>query len=381
MKKLLWMSIAALCACGGNGDDGIAPPPPSEAQATLERLREQYGLPGMAAALIDASGVTEQAITGVRRVGAAGALQLGDRFHLGSLMKAMTATTIASVVEEGSLSWEMTPATVFPELVPDMDPALSGITLAQLLRHRAAIEPFMSPAEFAVLPPFSGSPLEQRLAFTGWLLEHGRQGTVGAFNYSNAGYAIAAAMAERVTGVQFETLVSERLFTPLSITGSAGWPAALTPAAPWGHTGGARAYTPEDPLGGYQLPPIIFPAGDISMTLDHYAEFVRLHLRALRGDPQLLDATTFKTLHTAEGDYAMGWLRGTLGGFDAYAHEGSAGTFDAVVVIHPAGNIAVIVFVNAGGVDPSAAAEVAALELLGYRLPPTTRLRAFLHGP
>lgn len=331
----------------------------------------------MAAAVLDAEGIVERAIVGVRKVGAADALDLGDRFHLGSLTKAMTATTIATVVEEGLLSWSSTPLSVLPELADRLDPALRGITLAQLLRHRAAIQPFISAAEFAELPAFSGSPLEQRLAFAGWLLENGRQGTVGAFRYSNAGYSLAAAMVERVTGVQFETLMSQRLFTPLSIAGSAGWPAALRPDAPWGHSGAARVYIPEDPFGAYQLPSIIAPAGDISMTLAHYAEFVRLHLRALRGDPQLLDAPTFEQMHTPEGDYAMGWLRGTLGGADGYAHEGSAGTFDAVVLILPARNFAAIVFVNAGGVEASAAAEIAALELAGYQLPPTADLRTF----
>ena len=362
------VAVAALAACGDGTRDGTAPPPPSGAQAALERIREQYGLPGMAAAVLDADGITDRAVVGVRRIGAADPLAHGDRFHLGSLMKAMTATTIAGVVEDGLLAWSSTPLSVFPELTDRIDPALRDITLAQLLRHRAAIQPFTSLAEFSELPSFAGTPREQRIGFAAWLLEHGRQGTVGSFSYSNAGYALAAAMAERVTGTAFEDLVSQRLFAPLSIAGSAGWPAALSAAAPWGHVGAARAYTPVDPLGEYQLPPIIAPAGDISMTLDHYAEFVRLHLRARRGNAALLDAGTFDVLHAAEGDYAMGWLRLALGGAETFAHEGSAGTFDAVVLMQPSRNIAVTAFVNAGGLDASKAAQTAALELAGYPL-------------
>jgi D-alanyl-D-alanine carboxypeptidase len=371
MKSLRWVAIAALCACS----DGTAPPRVSEVQQTLERIRAEYGLPGMAGAVLSADGITDRGIVGVRKAGATDLLTPADRFHLGSLMKAMTATTIATVVEEGRLAWSSTPEMVFPELVTDMHPALRGVTLAQLLRHRAAIQSFTSPDEFTELPLFTGSPLEQRLAFTAWLLEHGFEGSVGTFNYSNADYSIAAAMAERVTGVPFETLMAQRLLAPLSISGSAGWPAALTPSAPWGHTGGAGVYTPEDPFGAYQLPSIIAPAGDMSMTLDHYAEFARLHLHALRGHPQLLDAATFETLHTAEGDYAMGWLRGTLGNSDVAAHQGSAGTFVAVVLIQPTRNLAVVVFVNAGGLDATGAAEIAALELAGYLFSPIATLR------
>ena len=42
-------------------------------------------------------------------------------------------------------------------------------------------------------------------------------GPVGEFSYSNLGYMIAGAMAEKVTGKSWETLMEERLFTPLGM--------------------------------------------------------------------------------------------------------------------------------------------------------------------
>jgi hypothetical protein len=34
------------------------------------------------------------------------------------------------------------------------------------------------------------------------------------------------------------------------------------------------------------------------MSLEDYSKFIRLHLQAMRGDPQLLDASTFSVLNT-----------------------------------------------------------------------------------
>ena len=357
------VALAALVACG----ETSAPRDIPDAQEVLAAVHSPYDVPGMAGVVLDASGIIDRAVVGVRRVGAPDAIALGDRFHLGSNVKAMTATAIASVVEDGLISWTATAESVFPELAADIDPDLRSITLAQLLNHRGGIQPFTAAGEFGALPPFSGTPMQQRAAFTAWLLEHGHGGPTGSFLYSNAGYSLAAAMAERVTGTAFEELLASRVLAPLSITGTPGWPAATDAAQPWGHTGENGIYFPENPQGVYQLPPIITPAGDLSMSIENYARFVLVHLRALRGQPELLSAASFQRMHTPDGPYAMGWALGDLRGTPIYAHEGSAGTFHAVALIVPSSNIATIVFVNAGGEDAGLAARTAALELAGFR--------------
>ena len=360
-RHLYFATLVAAGACA----DSSAPPITSDAQDVVQQVRAQFNVPGMAAAVLDAGGVRDLAAIGVRRAGTSDAIAPDDRFHLGSNLKAMTATAIATVVEQGLLSWESTAESVFPELAADMAPALRVVTLAQLLNHHGGIQPFTSGLEFTALPAFSGTPMQQRAAFSAWLLEHGRAAAPGTFLYSNAGYALAAAMAERATGIAFEELLATRVFAPLGISGHAGWPASLDPSQPWGHTGSAGMYTPQDPHGVYQLRAFMAPAGDLSMSVEDYARFVLVHHRAFRGEPELLEAPTFQRMHTPQGPYAMGWALGDIRGTSIYAHEGTAGTFHAVAVIVPSRNIAAIVFVNAGGVEPATAARTAALRLVG----------------
>jgi len=53
--------------------------------------------------------------------------------------KAMTALLAAMLVDEGKLRWDSTVAQVFPELAPNMNPGLRGVTLEQLLSHTSGL--------------------------------------------------------------------------------------------------------------------------------------------------------------------------------------------------------------------------------------------------
>lgn len=54
------------------------------------------------------------------------------------------------------------------------------------------------------------------------------RGTVGTYEYSNLGYMVAGAMAEKLTGKSWENLMRVKLFNPLGMT-SAGFGAPGTP--------------------------------------------------------------------------------------------------------------------------------------------------------
>ena len=57
----------------------------------------------------------------------------------GSCTKAMTATMIGSLVEEGKLSWKSTFRTIFPESADQFHPQFQEATLSHLLTHRAGL--------------------------------------------------------------------------------------------------------------------------------------------------------------------------------------------------------------------------------------------------
>src|SRR5262249_50889061 len=107
--------------------------------ALLAPIRQQHNLPALAAAVLTSRGPTDLGAVGVRKAGTDVPVTDRDEWHLGSDTKAMTATVIASLVERGKLSWDVTMERMFPEVAKSMNPEMRGVTLLELLSHRAGL--------------------------------------------------------------------------------------------------------------------------------------------------------------------------------------------------------------------------------------------------
>jgi D-alanyl-D-alanine carboxypeptidase len=353
------LSLNAACQSSSapvNSGPPIAPPDTPLGQQ-LGRARSSARLPAVAGVRVTTSGELQTHAFGLRRADRAEQVTDGDHFHLGSNTKAITASLLSALVEDGVITWELTLGAGFPDLAASMAPAWRAVTLRQLLTHRAGMAPYTSPEEILGMPESArrGSPATQRQAVAAWLLQRPMPNTAGRFEYSNAGYGIAMAMAERVTGRSFEQLLQERLFDRLGIPASAvriGWP-ARTGTAPWGHVESSRGWTPHDPADDriIAIPAALAAAGDISMTMAGYARFLQMHLRGLAGQDDVLRAATIRQLHQPDGEYAFGWSIQNNSSGVAHFHEGSAGTFHIVTVLIPARGVAAATVTNAGGED------------------------------
>lgn len=346
------------------------------AEALLIRLREQHELPALAAVVVSSDTTLDLAVTGLRRQGKPEMVELADRFHLGSMGKAITATVIARLVEEGTLSWTTRPVDVFPELAKAIHPGYRDVTIEQLLRHQGGTPTYDSSAEIRGVKAQagSGSPRDQRRAFSVWLLQQRPHVTPGTQpEYSNAGYPVAAAMAEAATGDAWESLVESRLAQPLGISLMHGLPARGDSPQPWGHKPKSaffgmatyqNAVEPQPPGDGWALGVIFEPAGDYSLSLADYAKFLQLHLAGLDGRDGLLKASSIQRLHAGPGEYAMGWFLREFDGTAAHWHTGSTDTFFSRVIMLPERDVAVAVLTNAGSETASAVSREAAMELL-----------------
>ena len=298
----------------------------------VEQARKENNLPALSVAVVNSQGLVAH--------GAAGA-KTSDSFHIGSCTKPITATMIATLVEQGKLSWDQTIAQSFPDW-KDIRDEYRDVTLLDLLSHQSGIPPFEEEEQFAHAPA-------SRTDFAHYALQ---QAPVVAprseYKYSNAGFVVAALMAERATGRTWEKLVEERVFRPLHLkTAGFGWPSKL-----WGHTWENGAWKPVDPHGSYQLGPRLAPAGDVHMSADDLAEFLRAHLRALRGEKTLIAPETAKFMHTRRLKSGAGFGIQKVADFEPVSvFSGSADTFFTVIAIAPAQDVAVVVDTNAASED------------------------------
>jgi D-alanyl-D-alanine carboxypeptidase len=378
LKPLCLLSLPLLCAVHASGAQATGIVSRSSAESLdlwLDSVRRQHNIPAMGAIVFRADTIVGRGVAGVRRSNATTLVEATDRFELGSNTKAITAAVLATLVEEGKLAWTTPLANVFPEWRDSISADFRTITVDLLLSHHAGISPFTDTddKDFKRIPRFSGTPMQQRAAFTAWVLRSKAAGPVGVSGkglYSNGSYMIAGAIAERITGQSWESLVRTRVFTPLGITGAFAWSDSADLNQPWGHhetRGGTKPVDPRDPA--ERLPPIIWPAGSVELSLEGYAKFLQINLRGLQGrDTPLLKAATIKHLHTSPvsppDKYGLGWGLQDFDGAPASVHVGSDGTFYAVTIIQPTRDLGVAVFANAGGERAAAAASDAVKALI-----------------
>ncbi len=347
-------SLLLAAAAGGLASAAQAQPDADGMADLLAQLRREAGIPALGGAVITPDGIAWLDVTGVRQASGSDPVTSTDRWHLGSNTKAMTAALYARLVEQGRASW----ATPLPGLFADLavDPAWDAVTIGHLFRHRAGV---LDPAVMPVwmMTAWGDTDVrELRSSLARTVLSAPPAGELERFAYSNAGYILAGAAIERLTGEPWETTMRQEVFEPLGLA-SAGFGAPTGDNA-WGHQGvGLR---PKDPaLRGADNPAALGPAGTVHATLQDYARFLRVFLNG--GDGWLsADSLAILTAPGAQGSpaYACGWgvITGPAwtGGTPALTHDGSNTLWLARAVVVPAKSTALICVANAA--DPAESA-------------------------
>ena len=321
---LVRMVLVAALVCWTAGSAGAQ----ASLNAMLAPSLARYALPALAAAIVKEGQVVAVGAVGTRKAGVSIPVTVNDRFHLGSDTKAMTALLAAMFVEEGKLRWDATVAEVFPELADKMDPGLRRVTLVQLLSHTSGIpsdnDSFGDLLAKAMIQDGNLDELRYWLVQQ-WSLQPLASEPGTKFAYANMNYIIVGAMVERVGGKTWEELITERIFTPLSLhTAGLGPQATLGKIdAPLGHIilGGKTKSFLAGPNGDNPL--IIGPAGNAHMSVLDFARWAGWNAGGGKRGPQLVRPETLKKLHTpvismperkdtapgtpARGRYALGW--------------------------------------------------------------------------
>jgi CubicO group peptidase (beta-lactamase class C family) len=353
-------------------------PAPLKASEALNRVlapvRNDNNLPGLIGGIVAGNTLTAIGAVGIRKIGATQPITVDDHVHIGSCTKAMTATLIGRLIDEGKLTWQTTLGELFPQKASDLPSDVQGLTITHLLTHRSGL-PHDAPSWWN-LP--GRTPAEQRLALLDGPLKDRLLSKPGTkYEYSNFGYVVAGLMAEQATGRSWEDLMRERLFKPLAMTSAGFGPPGTRGKVdePWGHHLKNGAVVPVQG----DNPAAMGPAGTVHCTMADWAKFAILHLRAAAGKPELLKASTFRVLHTppAGSDYAGGWTmlqRSWAGGY-AMNHNGSNTMWYCGVWLAPARNFAILAATNLGGDEAAKGCDQAVEALIRYHLTSRTNRR------
>jgi len=291
-------------------------------QACVAAVREKYALPSLAAAVITDKGLHAYSIAGV-------ATNSPVLWHLGSDTKAMTASLVGLLVEQGRVSWDTKIADIFPKEKKGFHPDYAALTVRQLLAHRSGVRPNL---DWWALHNTQKPLREQRLdALRQGLAEKPAFPCGSDVLYSNLGYVIAGAVIEQKLNMTWEDAMRRHLFARLKMK----------------HAGFGELYD-----GDVDNPPVLGPAGRVHCTLEDWALFIADQLCGAQGKAGLLRPATYRELHTpvAGNDSALGWFcaERAWGGGRVLTHNGCNTRHYATAWLAPKRNIAFVACTRQG---------------------------------
>jgi CubicO group peptidase (beta-lactamase class C family) len=304
------------------------------AMSLVEAFEGSFDAAGVAvaAAAVDDAGPVS------RRSGA----PADGRFEIGSVTKTMTATLLALLAADGTVSLD-DPARRWLRAGPN-----GGITLRQLATHTSGLP--------GVAPNFRpADPDNYWAAFTPGLAEEGlrQAGLRPGRRYSNFGYQLLGLALERASGQDYPALVAARLLAPLAMTCSGVGRAGDGTPLP-GHSGRREVRHWDRPLPG---------AGGVEATIDDLARYAQACLRPPRTPlGAALAAAQVPQIPIGAGRaQALGWVvvDGRVRG-----HTGGTGGFSSCVVVDPDAGTAVAILVGSRGYG-EALSQAARLALAG----------------
>lgn len=298
---------------------------------------EKNGLPGAAVVIVKDGKILYEKGYGHDSNGEA--LTANSKIGLASGTKPFTAFAVLQLVDEGKVKLDEPVTTYLPELTLD-DPRWNRVTVRQLLSHTSGL-----PNPTIVGPANTLKAGVERFQDWKLLSEPG-----GKYFYSNANYWTLAYLVERVSGMEFNEYLTQKVFLPLemvdsiSLVNSGDMDEQEIPGGYVTLYGTAMPWT--------ELEKMFSGSGSIFTTAHDMGKWLSMHTNEGKnenGDPLLSLGLLNESYSPQPGSkkYGLGWSLSSPGIEPArISHSGSISTFQSQQDIVPSSGYAVAVLLN-----------------------------------
>lgn len=257
-------------------------------------------------------------------------------FEIGSVSKPMMAALLAGLIREGKASLDDPLSAWLPDTAKV--PMFEGkpILLRHIVTHTSGLPAIPPGMKYDPRNPYAKlteADLLDALSRTALTRAPGDKQQYSNFAAMLLSYAIA-----RRTGVDFETLMRDRVFAPLAMerTYIARRPEGTKIAV--GHTPDGKPTSPWD------FPGALSGVGGVRSTLDDMVRYVRGQFGDAPAPLNADFASTHAPVDTpSKTPSSMQWVRSTLNGREFLAHEGGTGGFSSFVAFDPNKNFGVVI--------------------------------------
>ncbi|MBI3886125.1 MAG: serine hydrolase [Opitutae bacterium] len=217
MRKVIRRSCAlAALLLGAVGLTAASLPPGlQDLDATVERARKVFDVPGIAVAIVKDGEVVWAKGYGVKKSGGNDAITADTLFAIASNSKAFTTAALALLADEGELAWDDPVTAHLPGFQMHDAYATQQMTVRDLLTHRSGLG--LGAGDLLFWPPtdYPTAEIVRRLRFI-------RPATSfrASYAYDNILYATAGELIRAVSGLTWQQFVRERIFGPVGMTNS-----------------------------------------------------------------------------------------------------------------------------------------------------------------
>jgi CubicO group peptidase (beta-lactamase class C family) len=364
---------------------------PPDLDAYVASSMKTFDVPGMAVAIVKDGKILVAKGYGVRKLGDPTAVDEFTTFGIGSNTKAFTTAALATLVDEGKLSWDDPVYQRLPGFVM-YDPYVSHeMTIRDLLTHRSGMGLGEGDLLFWPHTTYSREDVIYRLRFM-----KPQSSFRSHYAYDNLLYMTAGQIIPAVTGTSWDDYVRQRIFAPLSMNhtdlSTTAYKAGGDYASPHSRVDGKLQVIPFEDLDNAA------PAGAINSCAADMAKWVQLQLnrgKYVDHDGRLFTEQRSREMWTGQtilpigdppaplaglkanfADYALGWGLRDYHGRKLVGHTGGVGGFVSRVMLAPEENLGVVVLTNA---EEGGAFDSILYHVLDYyfHLPPTDWIAGF----
>ncbi len=366
-------------------------PPLDDLDAYVSRSMQVFDVPGLSVAVVKDGKVLLAKGYGLRKIGEPARVDENTLFGIGSNTKAFTSAALATLVDEGKISWD---DRVFERLSDFQmyDPYVSHeMTICDMLTHRSGMG--LGEGDLLIWPhtTFTRDEIIHRLRFM-----KPASSFRSKYAYDNLMYIAAGQIIPAVTGRTWEAYIRERILTPLAMNTTTLSTDDLKP--------GMNFAAPHSRVDG-KLQPIDFhnldnaaPAGSVNSSAAEMAKWIQLQLNrgklpgretrifSEQQSRAMWSAQTILPIHDSRGPlaalqpefaaYGFGWALRDYRGRKLIGHTGGVSGFVSRVMLVPEENLGVVILTNA---EEDGAFDAILFHILDHYLgaPPTDWVAAF----
>lgn len=302
----------------------------------------EFQIPGAAIGVTVGDDRLARAI-GVTETGTDHAFTPSTLFGIASLSKIFTATALASLVHEGTVSLEDPVTTYLPDLRLASPDDTTALTVGHLLSHAGGWADMLEPV-----------PGEDSLSWYATQMANLPQvAPVGTkFGYSNSGFMLAGSVIEQITGATYEDVIDETVLKPLDMDFSAFTSSEIS------STKRALGHQLEgDDLVAIPIPEnprVINPAGGLLSTLDDMLNFVHAHasINTSHLNPEMLASMRQPQIEAgsvgpvAVDHIGLGWMMFDFEGETVLMSQGGDSGLISAMIAVPSRQFGIVTLVN-----------------------------------